>query len=407
MESLNYTNTFGDNAKYNQSGIDENSRTEEGKVLKSDSSKDNDILSIKGNQDFHVSIYNDVDYFDVIGNDSDCEDGGSFYSNGGVMSANDKSNFIFLGDAHNMAFGLGCNDVIHGNEGNDVLVGGHGSDKIYGGTGDDIIIVGHVEYDNSDYDPNIGHINIEFSGWAGYHNDRVHAGDGNDYVEGDFGNDLIFGDDGNDELDGNDVIYGGNGDDSIYSGSGVGTLFGGNGNDLIYLSDSPGSKAWGGEGNDNIANSGGTSNNPAEIILYGEGGDDILTVAFATAYGGKGDDYIYSWGSIVFGDEGDDLIEANHGANSGSESIMNGGKGNDTLRASDNSLGNTSVDIFVFSEGNDTYLNFVDNSNKIDLTYIGASFNDLSISGNVVEFDGHITTLQDFTGILTESDFIF
>jgi len=55
-------------------------------------------------------------------------------------SANDTLNAPTV--TGTVIYGLGGNDVIHGNNGNDTLYGGDGNDKLYGGAGNDVLVGG-------------------------------------------------------------------------------------------------------------------------------------------------------------------------------------------------------------------------------------------------------------------------
>jgi len=103
------------------------------------------------------------------------------------------------GDAPEVMFGYGGNDVISGRLGNDLLVGGLGDDRLTGGGGDDFVIGGA-------------------------------------------GTDTLLGEDGADTLiggGGDDLLRGGDGDDNLHAIAGSNTLLGGNGNDSLNGLDIP------------------------------------------------------------------------------------------------------------------------------------------------------------------------
>lgn len=119
---------------------------------------------------------------------------------------------------------------------------------------------------------------------------------GDDTMAGNGGNDVMDGFAGNDNMtggSGNDLMMGGNGDDFMSGDDGVDTLFGGVGNDLIY---------------------------------------DLGTGGLVD--GGVGRDMIYVQGSgfSVVGGQGDDFIDFQaQVGNSGVESTIEGGDGDDRL----------------------------------------------------------------------------
>ncbi|SEK97774.1 Hint domain-containing protein [Pacificibacter marinus] len=82
---------------------------------------------------------------------------------------------------------------------------------------------------------------------------------GNDIIDGGDGNDVIYGEDGDDTLTagaGYDLLYGGEGNDTLYGGGENDELHGGNGADTI------------------VVNSVGTTSNPNNTTVYGDGDGD-------------------------------------------------------------------------------------------------------------------------------------
>ena len=144
------------------------------------------------------------------------------------------------------------------------------------------------------------------NGWEGI--DKIYGLGGNDTIYGYAGDDILDGGEGNDTINGgrgNDLILGGAGDDTIIDNNGVNTIFGDEGNDTII----------GGDIND---------------FIDGGNGNDIITDS-------------YGFNSIK-GDDGNDTIT--------SQGIIEGGKGDDAINASDY----TSGDIYIFNlgDGKDT-----------------------------------------------------
>ncbi|KAA8744910.1 calcium-binding protein [Pseudomonas koreensis] len=121
---------------------------------------------------------------------------------------------------------------------------------------------------------------------------------------------------------GNDVIYGGEGDDFIYGGTATDIgAFG-----LLAISGVQADTLYGGNGNDTMR----SADEDTGSILYGEAGNDNITVSAGIAYGGDGNDTLTGTG---YGYE------------------LQGGAGVDTLnlRGSGDALG---------GEGGDTYVVF-------------------------------------------------
>jgi Ca2+-binding RTX toxin-like protein len=117
--------------------------------------------------------------------------------------------------------------------------------------------------------------------------DTMLGGTGNDRADGEGGNDFIQGEIGNDTLNGNagrDLIYGGVGFDQVNGGDGNDTLFGngiGGGNDFNT------DVVSGGGGADRIFGDDGSSD-----TIYGDAGDDIITIDNDDVFGGDGNDVL-------------------------------------------------------------------------------------------------------------------
>lgn len=157
-------------------------------------------------------------------------------------------------------------------------------------------------------------------------------------------------------LDGNDRLIGGRGDDKILGNAGNDRLLGKRGDDQIS----------GGEGNDR---------------LHGNRGDDVLD-----------------------GGAGKDVLKGGAGAD-----ILMGGVGNDLL------FGGRGADTFVFFEngGNDTIRGFESGHDKIDLTALNISFQDLNMESywcqvavEIDQYDMSILIANTY-GPLTADDFLF
>lgn len=185
----------------------------------------------------------------------------------------------FDGDAsNNVLDGTAYQDVIRGFAGDDTLSGHGEADTLEGGDG----------------------------------NDTLNGGDGDDILDGGNGNDTLRGDNGVDTLSGgggDDLLEGGADNDNLDGGDGRDTLYGGAGNDVLH------------GGNDGYFNS-----------LYGEDGDDQLTVVNGGLWGGSGNDILTATGT-GFGEGGDGDDQITIGSNGG---YVRGGNGNDQITITHN-----------------------------------------------------------------------
>ncbi|MEM6561474.1 MAG: calcium-binding protein, partial [Planctomycetota bacterium] len=156
--------------------------------------------------------------------------------------------------------------------------------------------------------PGISRINADLRG--GDDNFDLDTGLPNTFITtvfGGAGNDVIRVDEGDHALDG------GAGDDDIAIAFGGGVIRGGDGNDTLDGGNEDGVAIFGGDGNDVISAALGN--------LFGEAGDDELTVVRAAFSGG---------GGLLDGGSGDDLIRIT-GAGTNAEAI--GGAGDDIILA--------------------------------------------------------------------------
>jgi Ca2+-binding RTX toxin-like protein len=227
------------------------------------------------------------------GNDTITGDAGNDLLDGG-FGGNDS---ISGGDGADTIFGFG---------GNDTLEGGANGDFIYGGSGNDLILGGDGEDRSAE---------ITYKGYTyTYANIALEGGDGNDTVDGGANNDNISGGHGDDSL------IGGSGDDYLVDAAGNDTMLGGDGADTL---------------NDN--GDGG--------VMFGEAGNDELTLDLDTFYGGK------AVASLLDGGADDDLLKVLTNA---SGSVLHGGTGNDTIYAYSSGLNRVVVD---GGAGNDNITN--------------------------------------------------
>jgi len=290
----------------------------------------------------------------------------------------------------------GNTNFLVGNELANDLTGSYGANLLLGGAGDDTI-------------------------HAGYGNDSVFGEAGDDHVLGGPGIDYIAGGDGNDVLDGEleaDAIYGEGGDDTLIGGNDFATdiLVGGDGNDIIH----------------------GDSHFGDYDRMYGNAGDDTFYVDtpndLVFEQPGEGNDTVYAWiggagyylydnienlillGNTPFGvgNALDNHITGNAIGNyllgGAGDDVLNGKGGNDVL------FGQAGADTFVFEHGTggDVIGDFQAGVDKIDLTAIGYTWQDVQNSlhenGGNTAIDlggGDLVVLNGVTAAqLHESDFI-
>lgn len=174
-------------------------------------------------------------------------------------------------------------------------------------------------------------------------------------------------------LGANDRLIGGNGNDKIIGNAGNDRLFGRLGDDLIS----------GGEGNDR---------------LKGNQGNDVLE-------GGAGDDHLFGnhGADVLNGGSGQDLIKGGRGSD-----WLIGGEGDDFL------FGGNGADTFVFAEnaGNDTIVGFENGRDKIDLTALNVTFDELNIESycrgyySEIAYEGGSIFLIGSDMPLTHDDFL-
>lgn len=135
------------------------------------------------------------------------------------------------------------------------------------------------------------------------------GGAGNDTLTGGPNDDVISGLGGDDSLiggEGNDSIAGGDGNDRIFPGIGMDTVDGGDGNDWIDLDADGGSTSQsvhGGSGDDTIF-----SSNVNSIKVFGDDGNDTLTLFRGSIDGGAGNDTLKISDGTVVGGAGQDRI---------------------------------------------------------------------------------------------------
>jgi Ca2+-binding RTX toxin-like protein len=134
-----------------------------------------------------------------------------------------------------------------------------------------------------------------------------------------------------------DTLTGDNAANTLEGGSGNDSIYGGPGNDTLYghiksptgpvkpVATEPGEQAdtlHGGSGNDTVE----SAERDKGTVMYGDAGDDTLTVNHGVAHGGDGDDRIHVRHGVGHGGDGDDFLT---GWTSGY--VLNGDEGNDTF----------------------------------------------------------------------------
>uniref|UniRef100_A0A8J7AES7 Calcium-binding protein n=1 Tax=Desmonostoc muscorum LEGE 12446 TaxID=1828758 RepID=A0A8J7AES7_DESMC len=332
---------------------------------------------------------------------------------------------------NNTLTGTSGNDTINGAGGDDILNAGLGvTDQIDGGTGTDILVVDYssltvnvgsygnsyqtVNNTNRTYYSNIERFNLK----SGSGNDTLVGGTLNDTLNGGAGNDSLIGGAGNDSIIGgsdNDIITKGTGNDTVDGGAGIDTLIdvdlsadttgrvlNVNGSTIAAIT-SGGNSYQGfeffvnisaGSGNDNISL---TSPTPANNIINGAGGDDILNAGLGVTDqvdGGTGTDILvvdYSSLTVNVGSYGNSYQTVNNTNRTYYSNIerfnLKSGSGNDTL------VGGTLNDTLNGGAGNDSLIGGAGND-----SIIGGSDNDIITKGtgnDTVDGGAGIDTLID------------
>jgi Ca2+-binding RTX toxin-like protein len=255
-----------------------------------------------------------------------------------------------------IADGLTGTATLSGGAGNDNVYGGFGT-EIYGGSGNDYIIATEgakaTAGDGDDLvfiDYLYGDDSVNATGGEAY------GGLGNDTLNGLLRADTLHGGDGNDSLEGND------GNDRLFGGAGLDTLTGGAGADWLS----------GGADNDSL-----TASDDTYAGFTGEEIANGLVGLADTLVGGAGDDALWAdrAGHMLYGGSGDDtLIVALSNAYATDPSILDGGLGNDTLRAAGFSGvdGGEGADVLILDLRNEgannlmTVSSFVRGEDKLD-----------------------------------------
>ncbi|MEH2126729.1 beta strand repeat-containing protein [Nostoc sp.] len=309
-----------------------------------------DLGNILFNNDGETRITDTLDVFNANSTQS------TIFNKNTVTFLNDLSNNVNgFDNSDDVINGQGGDDRIDGKSGDDLLRGGTGNNTLIGGVGNDILNVDSSTGDNIlNGDTGDDILNVDFStgnnilnGDAG--DDRVSAGASK-------GNNFLTGSDGNDYLDTSYVST--NFGYSFIGSSGNNTLNGGAGNDTLRADSPEGNNLlFGDDGNDYLSTSGFNPyrpyfsfNSSGNHTLNGGAGDDTLRAEFSTG------------NNLLSGDDGNDSLDISgdfvlFGTSAGNfypssgNNTLNGGAGDDTLRAR-YSTGNN---LFSGGNGNDSF----------------------------------------------------
>ena len=289
----------------------------------------------------------------------------------------------------------------------------------------------------------------------------LRGGGGNDTLNGDDGDDMLYGGIGNDNLygnDENDTLTGGPGADRLDGGADVGDTdtasyadattgvkldldaerglegdaksdtfisiekFVGSANDDTFIASERADDIDGGDHNaDDMGDEDGVD---GDTVSYEESTAGVTVTVGDSVSGGYADGDTLAGIENVTGSNHVDTLTGDTNANvlkgGGGTDTLDGGSGNDTLdggAGNDDLDGGPGEDIFKFASGhgNDDIENFVQGEDKIDLTAFRniASIEDMTIipGGDTIDLSSHSgggeIELENFTGTLTNNDFIF
>ena len=268
-----------------------------------------------------------------------------------VTFANDLNNNITgLDDSNDVVNGQGGNDIINGLSGDDLLRGGTGNDTLIGGIGNDTLVAGTRNYSFDSTNEDNSNVNYSLG------DNLLDGGDGNDFLSAsgyvdNYTNDVYY-------TSGNNTFNGGAGNDILNIDSSIGnnTLNGGAGADILYAQGSQGNNLLsGGEGNDILYAS--------YLNIDSSGRNFIASLGNDTLNGGAGDDTLLAESplgkKLLSGGDGNDYLSTSgidgyrsfvYFSSSGNNTL-NGGAGNDTLRA-EYSTGNN---LLSGGDGNDSF----------------------------------------------------
>ena len=287
------------------------------------------------------------------------------------------------------------NDQLYGLAGDDTLQGSLGADLLDGGPGNDT-----VDYSDSvenDINNQISGVDVDLtrsSQLDGHAEgdilvsiENITGSNYDDHLVGDQGVNVIKGSYGHDIIDGGggaDQLYGGAGDDAITLTGDGGSAWGDAGADVITLTGNN-AFAYGGDGHDFIAATGDGN------TLSGDAGDDEVDLNSGSnnlLMGGDGNDTIFvggaGSGNTVEGGAGNDKVTV-EGSNTGTS--VEGGAGTDTLDAEFNTggvylYGGDDFDILTGGSGDDV----LEGDGGTDFIFGGAGIDTAVFSGNLADY---------------------
>lgn len=338
------------------------------------------------------------------------------------------NNLSASGHSRSVQIGGGAgNDTIIGGENDDMLAGGIGSDQIRGMGGNDLIF-----FDAEDLAAG-----KTIAGDAGIDTAYVTGSQGVSFRLIDHGFEAAYGSDGSDRLDGTGLsddlpIFGGRGNDTIIGGGGDDNLSGDAGNDLINggVGDD---RVFGGAGDDRLNGGSGSdliSGNDGNDVMNGDAGDDVLMGgAGADELNGGADDDRLDGGAghdTLDGGSGDDLLNAGDGNDRlafwQGDDTLNGDNGNDTFVLERGSLngGFWGWSVLQGGKGDDTLI-LADNQSDWSISKVSGTQNQWKLfrqrsEGEVMVIDaqdiekvrfadGSVVTLSTNTGLDTSDNY--
>lgn len=333
---------------------------------------------------------------------------GDSYEGGG--GGND---FVYGGAGNDTLMGGDGNDFLDGEFDNDALFGGSGNDTLVGRSGDDVLS-GGSGYDIAAYYRSFTTYSVTFTSDGTVQVQNV--SDGTDRLTGieriNFSNgfyDIHTGDNLNNTLTADpnvwSFLYGGGGSDTLTGGSYNDVLAGGNDNDTLV----------GGSGYDvavyfgNYTNYNASFTRDGAVQLTGSEGTDLLTGIEQINFAGAGVFKVYTGDAgnntltadpytlaLLYGGGGNDILTSGFGIDT-----LEGGAGNDRL------TGGAYNDQFKFGNSNgspfgsanvDTITDFVAGTDKIVLGRSSFSALQSPIGGNLLSREFAIVTSDSKAG---------